>query len=327
VIYFLLLSSLSSAQPSADRVRVMTFNAENLFDTVHDEGKDDYAYLPAAQKRSPEHKARCAKLRKAYLKDECLDLDWSDKALELKLSRVAEAVKQADPDIVVLQEIENSRVLESLRKKLAAGYGPGILVEGKDRRGIDQAMLSRLPLEKPAVLHNPELSGGRGILEARFRLPDGALLTVFALHLPAPYQPRKERIRVLQRLNALCPASLSVAAGDFNITEAEDASYRVSERHINGTWAQSQDLGCKSCRGTSYYRGDDSWSFLDRILLSKDLASGGGWSVDPGSIRVAYEARSEREEDGTPARFDAHFGTGVSDHFPVVLDLVRRSKP
>jgi len=303
----------------------MTFNVENLFDTAHDEGKDDYAYLPAAQKGAREHRARCEALPKGYQREECLDLDWSEKALELKLRRVAEAVKQADPDLLVLQEVENSRVLEMLRGRLSGGYGPGLLVEGKDKRGIDQAMLSRLPVEGRPVLHSPELSGGRGILEARFRLPDGKILTVFGVHLPAPYQPREERVRVLEWLNAHS-RSLCVAAGDFNITKAEDASYRVSERHIDKSWVQSQGLGCGSCRGTSHHRVE-GWSFLDRILVSKDLASGGAWVVDRASIRVADGARGQKEEDGTPARFDARFGAGVSDHFPMVLDLVRRPGP
>lgn len=295
------LSALLSAQPIADRVRVMTFNAENLFDTVHDAGKDDYAFLPASEKRSSAHKARCAALEKDYRREECLDLDWSEKALELKLARAAEAVKGEGPDILVLQEVENSRVLEMLRKRLPPGYGPGILIEGRDRRGIDQAILSRLPQVGKAELHSPELSGGRGILEAGFRLPDGAVLTVFALHLPAPYQPRSERIRALRRLNELSAGKLAVAAGDFNITSAEDASYHVSEKYIKGTWLQAHELGCRTCKGTSYYRADGTWSFLDRILLSKDLVA------DRDSIRVGGSA-------------------GGSDHFPMVLDLVRRPK-
>ena len=47
------------------RVSLMTYNVENLFDTVHDEGKDDYAYLPLSVKQAhPEYLATCPAQRK-----------------------------------------------------------------------------------------------------------------------------------------------------------------------------------------------------------------------------------------------------------------------
>ena len=45
--------------PAVDRVSIMTFNVQNLFDNVDDPGKDDKAYLPIAAKQSEEHIAAC----------------------------------------------------------------------------------------------------------------------------------------------------------------------------------------------------------------------------------------------------------------------------
>ena len=67
---------LSACTPhhSADtaRVSLMTYNVENLFDTVHDEGKDDYAYLPLSVKQAhPEYLATCTKIDVAAWRKEC----------------------------------------------------------------------------------------------------------------------------------------------------------------------------------------------------------------------------------------------------------------
>ena len=43
---------------SAKTISVMSYNVENLFDTVHDQGKEDYTYLPLSLKqKSPEIQA------------------------------------------------------------------------------------------------------------------------------------------------------------------------------------------------------------------------------------------------------------------------------
>ena len=49
-------------EPQAARVSLMTWNVENLFDTEHDAGKQDFAYLPLSVKRAhPEYLASCVK--------------------------------------------------------------------------------------------------------------------------------------------------------------------------------------------------------------------------------------------------------------------------
>ena len=43
----LLVSTFAKAQEHGQFVRCIAFyNLENLFDTIHDEGKNDYEYLP-----------------------------------------------------------------------------------------------------------------------------------------------------------------------------------------------------------------------------------------------------------------------------------------
>ena len=154
----------SAAAPAAAAVvpsiTLMTFNVENLFDTQDDPGKDDHTYLPVTAKQSDEHKEKCAAISVPRWRDQCLNWDWNDDILERKLTVLATAILQVNdgrgPDVLALQEIENIAILERLRTEYLqdAEYGPSILIDGTDNRGIDVAFLSRLPLHGEARLHD-----------------------------------------------------------------------------------------------------------------------------------------------------------------------------
>ncbi|MDH3266319.1 MAG: endonuclease/exonuclease/phosphatase family protein, partial [Gammaproteobacteria bacterium] len=240
-------------------VTIMTFNVENLFDNMDDPDKDDKAYLPLAAKQSPAHIAACNTIPVDSWRAECLELDWSDDAINHKLSVIAAAIQQVNngrgADIIALQEVENLAILERLRTQYLAGsnYLPAVLVEGTDLRGIDVAFLSRLPLVGAPVLHPllledyPDRAGDtRGVLEATFELPDGALLTGYSVHFPAPFHPTAMRALAYEHLNNLraqLPADRNVfAAGDFNTSSTEDARENMLERFVRPFWTVSNDL-------------------------------------------------------------------------------------
>ncbi|MEQ8204857.1 MAG: endonuclease/exonuclease/phosphatase family protein, partial [Woeseia sp.] len=274
----------------------------------------------------------------------CLHWDWSDELVERKLAVVAAAILQVNdgrgPDILALQEIENVRILERLRNEYLqdAGYLPAILIEGDDLRGIDVAFLSRLPLKNEPQLHPiafaaefaSRVADTRGILQADFQLPDGSVLTGFAVHFPAPFHPTGMRISAYNTLNALrasLPAShAAFAAGDFNTTSSEDAREKLLDRYARPYWLVAHDLGCGAdCRGTSYYARDDSWSFLDMLLWSPaNRGENATWGIRANSVRLANRASGQRHENGTPARFEPAGGPGVSDHWPLQITVEPR---
>lgn len=323
-------------------ITIMTFNVENLFDTAHDTNKDDFTYLPLAEKQTAEHRARCAKIRVDAWRSQCLNLDWGEATLERKLGALAATILAngeagRGPDIVVLQEVENLSVLERLRTEhlAAAGYGPAILVEGADVRGIDVAFLSRLPLVGAPKLHPARFTqiderarrDTRGILQATFELPDGALITGFAVHFPAPFHPTSLRVQSYQFLATLLeqlPAERFVfAAGDFNTIAAEAS---VLDTHVVPDWVLAHREGCAGCQGTHYYAPNDDWSYLDMVLVSssRGAARPGPWSLIPASTRVANAWSAQSTQEGTPQRFDARTGKGVSDHWPLIVSIGRR---
>ena len=337
-VALLLFGCATQEHTSSYSVTIMTFNVENLFDNKDDPTKDDRDYLPLAKKRNEEHRAACAEVDVESWRNRCLTIDWNDAIIERKLEAIANTILQVNDgrgaDIIALQEVENIAIHERLRNEYlaAAGYRPGILIEGRDSRGIDVAFLTRLPLVAEPQLHDivfdeafAERGGDtRGILQADFQLPDGSVLTGFSVHFPAPYHPTEMRIAAYQSLNSLqagLPADRHVfAAGDFNTTSAEDSAKNMLDRFARPSWTVSNDL-CVGCKGSAYYAYDQTWSFLDMILWQPCCGKNATWTIRADSVRIANDIAAQVRAEGTPRRFSLPDGAGVSDHWPVVLSV------
>ena len=343
---FVLASCGDRQEQAAMSVSIMTFNVENLFDTNDDPDHDDLTFLPIAAKQSESHIAICMEIEVERWRRQCLDWDWSEEALTIKLERVASVILQVNegkgPDIVALQEIENIDILERLRTEhlQAAGYHPAILIEGQDRRGIDVAFLTRLELHGEPVLHAltfddsiPEerVLDTRGVLETTFVLPDGDLLTGFAVHFPAPFHPTVMREFAYRHLNdlrrALPTDRLVFAGGDFNTTSLEDIEQDILGRYVRPSWTVAHEVGCMDCQGTSWYAARQDWSFLDMLLWAP--GDNPTWKLDPESVSLPISApqQSERIDAGiVPNRFETQDLSGISDHFPVLMRLRKSSQ-
>ena len=319
-------------------VTVMTFNVENLFDNMDDPGKDDKAYLSIENKRSESHVAACDEIQVDRWRAECLSLDWSDAAIEFKLSALANTIRQVGgglgPDVIALQEVENLSILERLRTDhlASSGYLPAILIEGDDARGIDVAFLSRLPMLQPPTLHPLILDDfpdrardARGVLQAEFLLSDGSVLTGFSVHFPAPFHPTEMRIAAYGHLTELLqslPEQHHVfAAGDFNTTSREDREMKMLDTWTRPHWTVAHDVGCDGCPGTHYYAREDSWSFLDMILFREARGGNTTARIRADSVRIANRNPSQVKADGTPERFSWAERKGVSDHWPMVATI------
>ena len=320
-------------------ITIMAFNVENLFDNRNDPAKNDETFLALTTKQSPEHIAGCETIAVDRWRDQCLNWDWSDAMIERKLDALAAAILQVNDgrgaDIIALQEVENVAILERLRNERLtdAGYLPAILIEGDDARGIDVAFLSKLPLRgEPRLLPIPfegiapeAVADTRALLEATFERPDGGLLTGYSVHFPAPFHPtvmREFAYRHLNALRAALPDDRPVfAAGDFNTTSTEDRDQAMLDRFARPGWTVAHELCTGECPGTSYYARNDEWSFLDMILWSPGRGENTTWQIRANSVSIANAAAMQKRPDGAPWRFEMPAGTGVSDHWPIVLTI------
>ena len=321
------------------KIQLMTYNVENLFDTIDSDDTNDSTFLPLSAKQSNSHKKVCAKVRGRYRKKVCYKLDWNSKRLDVKMQRLAKVISNTrkgekakrGPDVLFLQEIENYSILKQFRDNYL-GFGKYRIVhfESRDRRGIDVALLTRLA---PAALPRyyeidfNRFTRTRGILHAPLYLPNKQVLHTFVFHFPsqgAPTAMRKQALIYLSLLKkSLAKGSLVVAAGDCNITKPEEK--KLYPNYIIPYWNVSHYLGCKSCKGTTYYPPRKSWSFFDVFYSSLNLKkSKARWQILPSSIRIANTLPFQNKKGKIPQAYRFGNFNGVSDHWPMIMELKRR---
>ena len=353
--------SFSSYRPSFS---VMTYNLENLFDSLHDVGTNDYTFLPLHRKNSDmEIRRYCASLNIPYYRKQCFELDWNTNVVLNKIQNISRVIREADqgrsPDIIVFQEVENINVLRKLVDIGLddEGYTELILVEGPDRRGIDVAIISKLPLVDDVKYYDIDLSDAyspgekvkltRGILEATFNFK-GRQFKILANHWPSQSNKDITRVIAAKKLIEITKTSKIpvIAAGDFN-TEENDKVNPIKEILTNEQndfhfidmeekFFSEYDDGT-SHRGTHFYR--KKWSSLDKIFVPKNHLFGKencqlmnnclfpiwrSYSVVKFPYMLEEQSytntgdSSETEYIEIPKRFDPITGTGVSDHLPVI---------
>ena len=301
---------------------VMTLNVDNLFDTYDDKNKDDKAYLPIELKQSKSHINSCNKIPVKTWKNECLFLDWDEETKDRKLQNIVKEIisyNETGPDILALQEIENNNILAELFNLLLPyGYIDSKLIEGRDYRGIDTALVTKFKISD-SKLHYIKFSGEfegkdtRPILEASLNI-NGKTLKVYNVHFPSGFHDVSMRIDSLNTLSQLLKNHTypSIALGDFNVNSKEDN--RLNIYRSQNDWDVAHLIGCKGCKGSYYYNYGKSWDFLDTIFMSRNR----GISFIPGSIDIVRTNRNSYSDSGKPKNFNPIQGFGVSDHLPMV---------
>ena len=272
-------------------LRLATFNVHNLFDDTDDPDKSD-ELLSSSQ-------------------------------VSVKLSALGKALRLLDADVLALQEVENVNILERLVAAELAdmGYVEVRLLEGNDPRGIDVALLSRLPVKRLTSHRGDSFPGAeaadterywfsRDCLEAVVEPRSGLKLTLLINHLRANDWNDKataDRVRRAQakRVRGIADATLDwepgaklAVLGDMNDAPESQvvALIKAGEVPLVGI--------LEGTKGSSRYTYSDAKSQLDYIFVAPGLLA----DLKPNSAR---------------ARHDAAFA-GASDHFPVVVDFELR---
>ncbi|MBC75419.1 MAG: hypothetical protein CME64_05320 [Halobacteriovoraceae bacterium] len=335
--YFLLTLVLLSEFLFAKSFTIMSYNVQNLFDSKHDYGKDDYTYLPLWLKNeSYEIRRQCTLIQNDYWRKSCLMTDWNEEVVEDKIENLCRVIATSSPDIVLLQEVENKSILSQLFASEACGeeFRYLSLIEGPDSRGIDTAVASKFPIvfEK---LHEIDLDGvakpTRGILEVKIKLENKSL-TVFSNHWPSQANPSLARFKAAEVLVEKAHASSSdliVAAGDFN-TIPSDSPHGINlvvRPHVYDSEFLARGQGTDVFPGTHWYRGH--WGSLDKMFIFKK--SSGAIKADYKSFQIFSEEwmfKTKRWTDyGTgevtyhsvPYSFSWKNKQGYSDHLPLMM--------
>lgn len=316
----LLLLLLAVPLMAQERIRIVTYNVENLFDCADDSLTNDEEFLPDALRR------------------------WTPNRYWNKLHTVARTLATIGgdraPDIVGLCEVENDSVLHDLTHRSAlrsVGY-EYLITTSLDPRGIDVALLYKPTTYRPfrsEVLRLPasQLPEGRtvrDVLCVSGLLVTGDTLDVLLCHLPSRLRGRQSAqlrhsvatmIRhAVDSLAALRTVPRIVVMGDFNDLPTSRALHPLHDE--SALVCATEHLG-----GSYRYKG--RWEQIDHLYLSPPLVdTTRNLHLAPSGAWVAHEdllIESEPLYGGYRPRRTYNgmrYLGGTSDHLPTCLDLL-----
>lgn len=335
-LFLFVFSTLNAQEKKYELYSVGFYNLENLFDTIHDSGKNDYEFLPDGANK------------------------WGTLKYTNKLKNMARVLNEMGTDVlpvgmaaVGVSEIENSRVLKDLveHETLAPRGWDFIHIEGPDRRGVDCALLYNPKLFKPIssklapyiTEDNDTTYKTRGFLIVSGDM-GGEMVHIIVNHWPSRYakSPARERAGFLVRqlkdsIMTAMPDSKVLIMGDMN-DDPDDKSMKnslgaVREREelkkssdlYNPWWNILRKKGL----GTLKYNG--KWNLFDQIVLSGNVIGNDRSTLKLYKTEIFsrnYLFQQEGRYKGNTLR--THAGgvwlNGYSDHLPVIVYLVKEAK-
>lgn len=317
-------------------LRLVEWNVENLFDTLHTVERADTDFTPRGNHQ------------------------WTSTRYWGKLGRVSRILAalggERPADLVALAEVENDSVLYDLtrRTRLARlGYNY-VATNSPDVRGMNVALLYQPHRFRPVgadtlrfLPPSPKTRPTRDALHVAGELITGDTLDFIVCHWPSRRDgasARHFRESIGRRLRAFCDSLFSVRChpalvltGDFNAWPPETALSRSLGAELPGDSVRAHSLyimshglqASRGIRGTYKYRGE--WNQLDHFIVSGTLLLKEGRDetlhTSSADCRIGdfpFLLKDEKEGGGVRPR-RTYLGTfyqgGCSDHLPLVLDL------
>jgi predicted extracellular nuclease len=330
VVVGLVYGSCSSVKRTLKKeYTVVSYNVENLFDTVDDPKIPDEEFLPESEKK------------------------WDNERYQKKLNDLSQVISEISPkelpEIVGLIEIENRSVLEDLvQTGPLNGQGYAIIhEESPDFRGIDVALIYRkdafqeiMHESLPVVFADDPEFKTRDILHVTGKARNETI-HIFVNHWPSRIggDEKTEPKRVLaatvlkskvDQILSLDPKARIIIMGDTNDEPINKSLYEI-------LGAKAPDSGAKlvnlmfpddlAGKGTYFYSGN--WNMLDNLVVSDELISGKRIQiVDQKGFIYSNDwmIYTNKTGDKTPNRsyVGSKYVGGVSDHFPVYLKMIVR---
>ncbi|MGD9635752.1 MAG: endonuclease/exonuclease/phosphatase family protein [Pirellulales bacterium] len=263
---------------------------------------------PARAKHAVGAKIKVAAYNVLNLFDAVDDPYTADEATPIKpreqLESLAESIRQLDADVIALEEVENRGYLERFIEVFLTdmGYEHVVLFEGNDRRGIDVALLSRVPIGQVRSNRHVTFPGPNGrtlrfardVLQVNVEPENAAGFEIWVVHLQSNSQGREyaEPIRIAEARQVRRmldqelkqdPAARIVVTGDFNDTWNSEALQTIAGQGATAMWATATD---NADGAVITYNQGPFREMIDFALCSPAMAKRfvkGSFHVEPGS--------------------------------------------
>ena len=326
------------------------YNLENLFDTYHDEGKNDFEHLPDGLN------------------------EWTDVKYQKKVQNMAKVIKAMKDEnerwhaLLGVCEMENRHVLEDLVSdpQIAEANYQIVHFDGPDFRGVDVALLYRpsrfelleeesIPFDfnsetidfsmdstEKAAFHTRDILMVRGLL-------GGEMFAFFVTHLPSRIGGKGGDLRSrgaeiiyshAAKLMEQYPDIKIVVMGDMNDNPTDESMtvYMRGKEKIDelgeGDFFSPFISMLKAGYGSLAYQG--VWNIYDIILVNRNLAQ-----AKPGTLRIVpivkkkyygriftkpFMATEEGQYKDVPFRTFSNgaFIGGYSDHYPTYIVVTNK---
>lgn len=310
----------------------MSYNVENLYDTIDNDHVDDAEFLPESRK------------------------DWNTEKYFNKLNNIAKVIKAVNdieyPEIVSLVEVENYRVVFDLVNKTnlkKANYGI-VQYQSADPRGVGVALIYRkdafkLLTSKPfSVIYNEEKhQATRHILYVKGLIDKNDTIHILVNHWKSRRGKDEEteikRIKTASIVRHIVDSlqkgnkdSRIVIMGDFNDEPTNislNDTLRAGNKKVN--WSKGELYNLMYDRklnkeGTTFYRS--GWSMLDNIIVSYPMITTkkpiykATWTSG-NILKKDFMLKEDKNGFKIPLRtFEGKkYMNGYSDHLPVYVIL------
>ena len=339
---FLMGTGAAMAQKQSYIVHGIGFyNLENLFDTCHDAGKNDYEYLPDGRNK------------------------WNGLKYSHKLRNMARVLSEMGTgylpgvgcSVIGVSEVENARCLTDLcnQPPLKARNIQFCHIEGPDNRGVDCALLYNPTYFKvrnvklvPYVYDLPEDKdrATRGFLTVSGTLANEHV-TIIVCHWPSRGASSHYReiagrqVRVVKdSLLRDDPNVKVIVMGDMNddptnksMTKELGCKPEIDQVGPDDMYNPWYNVLVKKGTGTLMY--DGGWNLFDQIVMTPNLLHRDG-KKDYNTLKFRmnevfrrdYLFQKEGKYKGNTLR--THAGgawlDGYSDHLPTIIYLMKEKK-
>jgi endonuclease/exonuclease/phosphatase family metal-dependent hydrolase len=277
---------------AADRIRFAEYNVLNLFDA-----DDDPYHADEATPTKP----------------------------RAELEALANSIRSLNADVIALEEVENrgylERFLEVFLKDM--GYQDVVLFEGNDRRGIDVALVSRIPIgpvesNRHCTFPGPDgkpIHFARDVIEVTVEPTNAPSFEVWVVHLQSNSQGREyaEPIRLAEarQIRRMLDEDFQrdtkariVLTGDFNDTWDSETMKTIVGEGSTSMWSAASDHEGEL---PDTYNQGRYHSMIDFVLCSPAMAK-------------QYVPRSFHVVPGSPE-------SSGSDHNPVAVEFSLQTAP
>ncbi len=317
-----------TTQQSKKSYRIISYNVENLFDTIDDPSKLDDDFTPYG------------------------DNFWGKMRYEKKVNDIGKVLVNCSdtkaPALIGLVEVENKSVLEDLihNSPLSKFSYEIVHEDSPDERGIDVALLydttqfqyldyqiGRIQFPNHLADRTRDILLVKGILNKD-------TLFVAVNHWPSrrggltSSEPKREYVasQLLQKVESIVekqPNSGILILGDFNDTPKNKS---IAEVLGAKDWESNSELIDLMIpledKGLGTYKYQNQWNMLDHFIISRNLTDqNGSLLIAKNSVQIINQDWLNEDDPMYPGKriYRTYRGPnyvgGFSDHYPIVMDI------